>query len=115
MDIEREKGNRKTLNREEAREQLAQAWLTFWSGSHTPRDSEIRNRRVRGVLERLSPPDSEYFLHMEEGKDSPLAGIREQAKTLARAGKKDILSTGEKRHIRRQKAERRGTNPKRIH
>lgn len=115
MDIEREKDDRKTLDREEAREQLAQAWLTFWSGSRTPRDSEIRNRSIHGVLERLSPPDSEYFLHMEEGKDSPLARIREQAKTLARTGKKDTLSTGEKRHIRRQKAERHGTNPKRIH
>lgn len=115
MGTESEKGNRRLLNTEEAREQLAEAWLDFWSGSRTPNDSETRNRRIREVLEKLSPSDREYFLSEEGGQESELAKIREEAKMLARTGKKSTLSAGEKLHLRRQKANKHGTNPKRIH
>lgn len=116
MDVEREKGDRKPLNREEARKRLAEAWLNFWSGSRTLYDTGIREDRIDGVLERLSPSDKEYFVNNEEGQDSELAKIREEAKMLARTGKKGTLSAGERIHIRREKAaKRRGTDPKRIH
>lgn len=115
MDTEREKGDRKLLNKEEARGQLAEVWLDFWSGSQTSHDSETRQRRIRGVLEELSPSDREYFLSEEGGQESELAKIREEAKMLARTRGKDTPSAGEKLHIRRQKANKHGTNPKRIH
>lgn len=112
MSTERERGE--PLNREEAREQLAEVWLDFWSGSRTPHDSEIRNRRVLEVLGRLSPTDREYFLHAEEGEDSVLAQIREMSKRLAST--RHIPSKGQRLHTRRQKArQRRGTDPKKIH
>lgn len=102
------------MSLEEARELLSEAWLTFWSGTRTPHESEIRNIRIRGILEKLSSPDKEYFLHAEKDKDSELAKIREAAKAFARTGKKDAPSAGERLHIRRQKAAKRGTSPKRI-
>lgn len=113
MDKEKEE-NKKPLGLEEAREQLAEAWLDFWSGSRTPHDSEIRNGRVLEVLERLSPTDRDYFLHAEEGKDSQLAQIREMSKRLAST--RHTPSKGERLHTRRQKArQRRGTDPRKIH
>lgn len=114
MDTEREK-DKKPLSRETARELLAEAWLDFWSGSRTPHDSDIRNGRIREVLEGISPADREYFLKEREGQDSELAKIREEAKAITRTGKTDTPSAGERLHARRQKAAKRGVNPKRIH
>jgi transcriptional regulator of met regulon len=111
MDAERENKN---LNREAAQELLAEAWLEFWSGKQTAYESDIRRDKIRRVLERLSQADREYFLKEEEGEDSRLAKIREQAKAIARAGKKNTVSSGKRLHIRRQKAAGRGINPKRI-
>lgn len=113
METERERG-KELLSREEAREGLAEAWLTFWSSARTSHDSEIRNKEVHVVLDRLSLLDREYFLHEETGKHSELAKIREAAKALARTGKKDTPSAGERRHKRRQKAAKHGTSPKKI-
>lgn len=113
MDTEREKDKR-LLSQEEARELLAEAWLSFWMSGRTRFDSETRNQAVRGVLERLSPLCREYFLK-EKDEGSELARIREGARLLARTGQKDTLSVGKKRHIRREKAAKHGTNPKRIH
>ncbi|MBI2007599.1 MAG: hypothetical protein HYS83_02810 [Candidatus Blackburnbacteria bacterium] len=115
MDTEREKGDRKPLSREEAHELLAQAWLTFWTGRQTHFDSETRNRAIRGVLENLAKSDREHFLHEEEGQNSRLAKIREETKALARTGKKDIPSAGQKLKKRREKAAKHGTDPKKIH
>lgn len=113
MDTEREE-DKKPLSRETARELLAEAWLDFWSGSRTPHDSDMRGDKIREVLERLSPADREYFLKEEGGGNSELAKIREQTKAITRTGKKDAPSAGERLHIRRQKAAKRGVNQKRI-
>lgn len=117
MDVEKEKGDRKSLNREEAHNQLSGAWLSFWLSGQTSFDTETRNRAVLGVLERLSEFDRKYFLNEEIDEEPKLAKIREMTKeVVARTGKKNTPSAGERLHIRREKAtKRRGTDPKRIH
>lgn len=115
MGAERERGDRQPLSREEARELLSEAWLSFWMSGQTIPDIETRNRAVRGVLERLSESDREYFFNEKEGRNSELANIREVSKKLAPTKRKNTSSRGMRLHIRRQKAAKHGTNPKRIH
>lgn len=114
MGTESEKGDRRPLSREEASERLSEAWLSFWRSMQTSLDTEERNQAVRGVLERLSESDREYFLNEGIVGESELAKIREGAKKLTWTGKK-TPSAGKRLHIRRQKAAKRGTDPKRIH
>lgn len=111
MNTERESKN---LSRDEARELLAEAWFDFWSGRRTSNDSDIRNGRIREVLERISPTDREYFLKEEGDQDSELAKIRGETKIISQMGKKDTLSAGKRLHVRRQKAAKRGVKPKKI-
>lgn len=84
--MDKERGSKEYFSLDAARQCLREVWLAFWLSKQTYENSDIRKRKIRECLDKLSPTDRELILDEKEGKNSILAEIREETKILARTG-----------------------------